>query len=153
MVVGPPPWADLAGHPCIRFACWEAVCAVSHPWIVRTLTDLRADFPADHLIDVRVWPWLPVGAVPGSTVGKHRDITRPGGRHRLCVIGAGSVPWFEDGRVVTEGVPTDYSTELHEAGPALYAGPRLMLRLTQPGCRPLNKITAPYHHTPKETDQ
>jgi hypothetical protein len=148
MVIGPPPWDALVGQRCIRFACWKAVVEIAKPWVLETLLRMREDFPSDHLVDIRYWPTLERGFVPGAKVGPHRDITRVKGRHRLYVAGAGSLPLFEPYREVREGETLDYSTELHSAQPATYTGPRLLLRLTQPDSLPLNRVTKPWSYRP-----
>lgn len=148
--LGPVPWDQLLQQPNIRFGTWELVRKLSVPWVVESLEKLREGFPADHHCDVRFWPHLEAGKVPGTKIGWHQDLTRKGGIHRLYSCGAGSITEFAESAAISgEGCAVEYDLDVHRARPATYSGPRLLLRITQPpiAC-PKNVIGLPsWHHT------
>lgn len=149
--LGAPDWRQLTRQPNIRFGTWDTVKRLSVPWVLGALSQLREGFPIDHLADVRFWPELRKGSVPGSRVGWHRDITRQNGLHRLYSFGAGSITEFADtDPLLFEGACVEYGTELHRARPATYTGPRLLLRITQPHDKcAINVVGIPIcHHRP-----
>lgn len=143
--LGPVPWSDLGNQPNLRFCDWRTVGQLSIPWVVSSLETMAANFPGEYRLDVRFWPELRAGFVPGAKVGWHVDITRLGGVHRLYTIGAGSRTEFRNsGQVPEEGLVVEYGTEEHRAREATYDGPRLMLRVTQPDeRRAINQVGIP----------
>lgn len=145
-----PDWTALKLQPNIRFGNWQLIQQQSVPWVITALQRLREGFPPDHVCDVRFWPNLQIGQVPGVKIGWHKDLTREGGYHRLYSCGAGSITEFYGDIIIpAENRCVEYSLDIHRARPAMYSGPRVLLRVTQPPKKsPRNVIGLPsWHHT------
>lgn len=147
--IGEPPWRDVAGQRCIKYGSVRASLSIAAPWVawaVRMMAGtLRSDNP---LVDIRWWPMLSVGDIPGVP-GWHYDVfNRPGdivGEHRLYFYGAGCCTEFRDGFGVEGWVHAYGHNEEHRISPAKSEGPRLLIRVSHTTIRPANHVYTNAH--------
>lgn len=140
---GTPPWAEFTRLPCVRYASVSfAAGSVGSDWVVRLIHRMAQDL--EHpLVDVRYWPHLCVGDVPGKDNWHYDDLRVGGGRHRLFWYGADSPTRFWCDMEAPEGWVIDYNdTHLHRAQAARIAGARIFLRVSETGFNPWNSLMA-----------
>ncbi len=149
--LGPPPWAEVEGHPCLKYATAAAVRKHCSPWVQRAVERMAATLPSGPLlVDVRWWPWLDIGQIPGVP-GAHYDCYNVAERavddeHRLYFFGAGCRTLFlptyqpEEGDVVAYG-----HADIHQIMPATVAGPRILIRCSRTSIRAANHVYSRAH--------
>lgn len=143
--LGPPPWSELAGHPCLKYATWAAVRRTCIPWVRDAVQAMSATLPVGQvLIDVRYWPHLDVGQIPGVP-GWHYDCHNRAGasadEHRLYFSGAGCRTRFRPDVQPPENWVVAYSHDAeHEITPAMLSGPRLLIRCSRTDLTPDNRV-------------
>jgi hypothetical protein len=150
--VGPPPWAEIEGQRSCKYASIACAHAIALPW-VRSLVDrMIGTLPsADRiLVDVRWWPDLRPGDLPGLPdwhFDCYNDPDAPqsaGEEHRLYFAGAGCRTMFWPDLRPPEGWILGYPhTAKHRVMPATVAGPRLLVRVSQAAIRPRNLVRPP----------
>lgn len=149
LYIGEPPWRDIAGQRCIKYGSVRVATDIAHPWVawaVRTMAGtLRGDEP---LVDIRWWPNLEPGDIPGVP-GWHYDVfNRPGdivGDHRLYFYGAGCCTEFRDGFGDEGWVHAYGHSDEHRISPAKSKGPRLLIRVSHTTIRPANHVYSDAH--------
>lgn len=149
LYIGEPPWADIARQPCIKYGALRVALDMAHPWIADVVTRMAETLPhAAPLVDIRLWPNLTPGDIPGVP-GWHYDVfNRPDvavGEHRLYFFGAGCCTEFRDGFGVEGWVHAYGHDEEHRISPARTPGSRLLIRVSHTTIRPANRIYSDAH--------
>ena len=142
-----PPWDRLATQLSCKYSSLEfALSICSCQWLDSLLQ--RVSLP-NSLIDLKYWPWLNVGDIPGLP-NWHYDCfleqrEEHPAIHRLIFWGAGSCTEFRD-YSIHEGTLYEYDhNSEHRPKPALYNGPRLLIRSSLvSGIKPINQTMIPY---------
>lgn len=150
---GDPPWAEVHGQPCLKYATVSMACLHVGPWIAALIDGMCRTINGSPLVDVRWWEHLEPGQIPGVP-GWHYDTFNDATRgtqdvHRLYIAGAGCRTEFRGGYLAPEGTVIGYDHEdEHRISPATKPGPRLLVRVSLTTIRPANRVYAGAHIHP-----
>lgn len=150
--IGLPPWPDIAGQPSIKYGSLERARSIARPFVRFVIDAMVATFDQSEglLVDIRYWPNLDVGDLPGlphwhyDCYNSKDDARSEGEEHRLYFAGAGCRTLFEGGDQPPEGWVIGYGHKaLHRITPATVAGPRLLVRVSKTNIKAVNSIRPP----------
>lgn len=127
----------------IKYASLERALSIALPSTARVIQDMVAGSDRDPIIDIKWWPWLLEGDIPGVP-GWHYDIWNDPikgakDRHKIFILGAGCRTEFLHGKI-DEGVIFEYTgADLHRISPVTKPGPRILIRCSWTTLKPKNQ--------------
>ena len=132
---------QFIGQKNIKYAAVNVARGIAVP-ATRTILDEMLDGSTTALVDIKYWPMLEVGDIPGVP-GWHYDVWNDPIKgkldiHKLFILGAGCRTEFKD-KMIDEGKIFKYTgADAHRITPVTLRGPRILIRCSWTTLKPQN---------------